>query len=312
VVGREMKKQVVIALLIGILIGFGVCYGCFQYLAFKERPIPSDVQTHARESAYSYLVNSYNSALGLCYVHPEVKNVYWVTHDNVLASYVLQNWNREIADNITETVRRIARDYNLTTSQVGIPLDARAEILLGHNIEHFFNKTENVTLNASYYGSILMTERATNEILKDFEDYADLLCYASLVEWRNENYTGADYYYEEAKAMWDGNGFADKAFDTNKFYAMYKLGLFYFVNKMLGKGSSEFEKDLIQRVWLCQDIDGGFKTDYYGDGSFPSCYTNTETTSIVLLADFPSSQEQEIYWKTMFHVKHLILFRVTK
>jgi hypothetical protein len=293
VVGREMKKQVVIALLIGILIGFGVCYGCFQYLAFKERPIPSDVQTHARESAYSYLVNSYNSALGLCYVHPEVKNVYWVTHDNVLASYVLQNWNREIADNITETVRRIARDYNLTTSQVGIPLDARAEILLGHNIEHFFNKTENVTLNASYYGSILMTEQATNEILTDFEDYMDLLCYASFVEWRNENYTGADHYCEEAKKMWDGNGFADEAFHTHNYYATYKLGLFYFINKMLGKSSFEFEKELIQQVWQCQDCNGGFKTDYYGDGSFPPCYTNTETASIILLADIPLTSEVE-------------------
>lgn len=249
------------------------------------------VQTHAKEFAYAYLVSSYNPALGLCYEHPELKNTYWVMHDNVLASYVLQNWNREIADNITETVKKIAEDYNLTRSQIGFPLDCRAEILLGYDVNVFFNNTELLTLNSSYYGSVLKTEGATNEILKDFENYADLLCYASLVEWRNENYSGADYYYEKAEAMWDGYGFADDAFDTNKFYATYKLGLFYFVNRMLGKSSFEFEKDLIQRVWLCQDINGGFKTDYYGDGSFPSCYTNTETTSIILLAGFPFSQE---------------------
>ena len=288
VIVKGMKRYTAILLFVGILIGFGICQSYFLWT--EQSKSWHLAQAHAKELAYSYLVDSYNSTLGLCYEYPN-SDVYWVSHDNVLASYVLQNWNRKIADNITETVRRIARDYNLTTSQVGIPLDTRAEILSGYNIEHFFNKTENVTLNASYYGSILMTERATNEILKDFENYTDLLCYASLVEWRNENYTGADHYYEEAKAMWDGYGFADNAFDTNKFYATYKLGLFYFVNKMLGKSSFEFEKDLIQRVWLCQDINGGFKTDYYGDGSFPSCYTNTETTSIILLADFPFSQE---------------------
>jgi len=284
-----MNRHVIVALLIGILIGSGTC--CSYFLLTEQSKSWPYVQTHAKELAYSYLVNSYNSTLGLCYVHPEEKNVYWVTHDNVLASYVLQNWNRKIADNITETVRRIARDYNLTISQVGIPLDTRAEILLGYNTEHFFNETENETLNDSYYGSILMTERATNEILKDFENYMDLLCYASLVEWRNENYTGADYYYEEAKKMWDGNGFADEAFHTHNYYATYKLGLFYFINKMLGKGSFEFEKELIQQVWQCQDNNGGFKTDYCGDGSFPPCYTNTETTSIILLADIPLTSE---------------------
>jgi hypothetical protein len=282
---EEMKKYTLIALLIGILIGSGTF--CGYFLLTEQSKSWHHVQTHAKELAYSYLVNSYNSTLGLCYVHPEAKNVYWVTHDNVLASYVLQNWNRKIADNITETVKRIARDYNLTTSQVGIPLDTRAEILLGYNTALFFNKTENITLNASYYGSILMTERTTNDILKDFEDYADLLCYASLVEWRNKNYTGAYYYYEEAKAMWDGNGFKDKAFYEHNYYATYKLGLFYFINKMLGKGSFEFEKELIQQVWQCQDNNGGFKTDYHGDGSFPLCHTNTETTSIILLANIP-------------------------
>lgn len=240
-----------------------------------------------RESAYSYLVNSYNSTLGLCYENPQAKNVYWVSNDNVLASYVLQQWNREIADNITETVKRIAKEYDLLTSQTGIPLNCRAEILLGYNVDHFFNVTELVTLNPSYHGAVLKTERATNGILPDFDEYADLLCYASLVEWRKGNNSEADYYYEKVKAMWDGNGFKDKAFDGS--YATYKLGLFYFVNKMLGKGSFAFEKELIQRVWQCQDSNGGFKTNYYGNGSFPICYTNTETTSIILLSGIPET-----------------------
>ena len=279
---EEMKKHVIIAFLIGILIGFAIGCGYFTVRGQQE---------HSKELAYSYLVDSYNSTLGLCYENPENKSVYWVANDNVLASYALQQWNREIADNITETIKRIANEYHLPTSQTGIPLNCRAEILLGYSVDHFFNMTELVTINSSYYGSTLKTEKANNSILPDFEQYADLLCYASLVEWRKQNYSGADYYYEKVKAMWDGNGFKDKAFNGS--YATYKLGLFYFLNKMTRNGSFVFESQLIERVWQCQDSNGGFKTDYYGNGSFPDCQTNTETTSIILLSGIPYSLEYE-------------------
>ena len=139
--------------------------------------------------------------------------------------------------------------------------------------------------------AVLKTERATNEILTDFYEYADLLCYASLIEWRKGNYSGADYYYEKVKAMWDvdGNEFKDKAYNSTVGYATYKLGLFYFLNKMLGKGSFKFEKELVRQVWQCQGSNGGFKTSYYGNGSFPICQTNTETPSIILLSGIPET-----------------------
>ncbi|MDH7478220.1 MAG: glycoside hydrolase family 99-like domain-containing protein [Candidatus Bathyarchaeota archaeon] len=280
-----MKKYILIALLIVVMTGFVTCY-VIELSKSGDNALP-----HVKESAYSYLVNSYNSTLGLCYENPENKSIYWVANDNVLVSYALRQWNRTIADNITETIKRIARDYNLTTSLVGIPLNCRAEILLGYNVDFFFNETKLEILDPNYYGSNLTTEKATNNIITDFENYTDLLCYASLVEWRNKEYSQAYYYYGKAKEMWDGNGFKDKAFNGS--YAAYKLGLFYFVNKMIRIGSFVFEKQLIERVWLCQDSNGGFKTDYYGNGSFPFCQTNTETTSIILLSGVPQSLEYE-------------------
>jgi len=275
--------------MIGILIGFGIGYGCFLWIEQSESW--HNVRLHAKESAYSYLVNSYNSTLGLCYEYLG-SNTYWVSNDNVLASYALQQWNRTIADNITQTVKKIANKYGLLTSQTGIPLNCRAEILLGYNVNYFFNATVPVTLNSSYYGSFLKTEIATNEILTGFENYSDLLCYASLVEWRRGNYSGADYYYEKVKAMWDGKGFNDNASKEAGYYAIYKLGLFYLLSRTLNK-DFDFKKELIKRVWLCQTSNGGFKTDYYGNGAFPPCQTNTETTSIILLADVPSFFEYD-------------------
>jgi hypothetical protein len=54
----------------------------------------------------------------------------------------------------------------------------------------------------------------------------------------------------------------------------------------------DFKKELVDTVWACQLLNGGFKTDYYDIGSFPnSSKTNTETTSIILLADIPTRLE---------------------
>jgi hypothetical protein len=272
----------IVPFLIGILLGAIVCYVYFLWIA---RPKFYLNQTLGREKAYNYLISSYNSTLGLCYEHPS-SNKYWVTHDNVLASYALQNWNRTIADNITATINRIAKEYNLTTSSIGIPLDTKAEVLLGYTVD-FLSEFELQELNRSYYGSLLWTEKATG-VPSNFIGYADLLCYASLNEWRRQNYSGANSYYEQVKAMWDGKGFKDSVALSVNYYATYKLGLFYLVSKVLNR-HFEFKKDLIERIWQCRSSNGGFETDHYSDGGFPAgCQTNTETTSIILLADVPS------------------------
>jgi hypothetical protein len=275
--------MLVVCLLIGILLG---ATGCYAYFILRGNPKSILSPTFGRKEAYNYLMSSYNSTLGLCFEYPG-SNVYWVSNDNVLASYALQNWNRTIADNITETIERLVKDYNLSASPTGISINTRAEILLGYYAEFLINQTELLALNSSYYGSVLKTEVAINNILLDFENYSDLLCYASLTEWRKGNDSGAVHYYEEVKAMWDGNGFNDKVFKLTGYYATYKLGLFYLTSRTLGKNFG-FEKDLIERFSRCQLVNGGFITDYYGNGSFPSgSTTNTETTSIMLLADIP-------------------------
>jgi hypothetical protein len=67
------------------------------------------------------------------------------------------------------------------------------------------------------------------------------------------------------------------------------------LSKTIGE-DFQFEEQLIRRIWECQDANGGFRTHYtvaeigtQSYLSFPedSC-TNTETTSIILLADVPS------------------------
>jgi hypothetical protein len=276
-----MNKFIVATFLLGILFGFAAgYYGCF----LTTRP------TDGGRRAYSYLENSYNSTLGLCYEHPGAKNVYWLSHDNVLASCVLQNHNREIANNISLTLGKLSVLYGLAKHPSGMLEDGRIDILMGQSNSVPPKMVSTFVLAEDYYGSQLKTEVSLDESFDDFENYTDLLVYASLVEWRKGNYSRSNDYFLEANRTWDGIGFRDKAFDESVrtrgqgSYETYKLGLFYLLAKTIGKEVS-FEQELVQRVWKCQDENGGFRTHYYENGFPEDSYTNTETTSIILLAN---------------------------
>lgn len=199
-------KLMISVFMIGLLIGVFAFY-CISFLTN---------QPSRREKALNYLVDSYNSTIGLCFESPG-SNVYWLSHDNILASYALQQLNATVANNITETVRRIGREYNLAVAETGLPVDCKLRALLGYNVNFFFNDTERVIINGSYYSSILKTETdQANPLI--FTNYTDTLCYASFVEWRRQNFSGANYYFEQARAKWDGIGFNDSAYDPTKGY----------------------------------------------------------------------------------------------
>jgi len=280
---RDRMKLAIVAFLVGVMIGALACYGYFQLGNQRE------TWAYGRERTYDYLMNSYNPTLGLCYEFND-SNTYWLCHDNVLVSLVLKQWNRTVADNITETIERLAREYNLSVTEEGLPLDCKMEALMGYPVDFSkVNDTNRPVLNASYFGSVLKTEETSKNSSLNFLGFGDMLCYASLVEWRRQNYSGADYYFENVTASWDGNGFRDDAYNATVGYETYKLGLYYFLSKTLGK-DFEFKNLLIETVWSCQVDGGGFKTNYFSKGHPNSnSMTNTETASIVLLANIPSS-----------------------
>lgn len=86
--------------------------------------------------------------------------------------------------------------------------------------------------------------------------------------------------------MWDGKGIADKPFSdpsssTYHEYQTYKLGLLLYTSNVLGI-PLDYESELLNRLAFQQAADGGFTTGYRID-LVPQGYTNTETTSIVLI-----------------------------
>ena len=86
---------------------------------------------------------------------------------------------------------------------------------------------------------------------------------------------------KEPSAMWDGQGFADRATKHSGLYATYKLALYLIAADRLNT-SPPHASDVIARLLAMQSPEGGWITDYK-DGT-PVGLANVETTCLSLLA----------------------------
>ena len=200
---------------------------------------------------------------------------YWLVSDNLLAMHALEKYCPDIANQIKSKVIELAEEYNLPTDDEGLPISYCHEALFGEIIPLPFRTSTNYLLEGH-----IITEARDGETMSDWEQYADLLCYATLSKHNEGKKEEALMYFEIAKGMWDGKGLADGAFSTH--YETYKLGLLLYTSKVL-ECPLEFEEELLNRLWLQQAENGGFITGYLPNGA-PIGNTNSETTAIVLIS----------------------------
>jgi len=226
----------------------------------------------------------YYAPLQLCRESPNVApNTYWLCSDNLLAYKALEKWDPAISTAIKNKLKEHATTYNLPKDANGLPISYKHEAVIGDIIPLPFNSTYIYTLYSN--GHQLKTEIANSSArAKNWENYTDLLLYASLSKNNQGNESGAIHYFDKAKALWNGLGLNDTSFQTSGKYETYKLALLLYVSKVLSKPLS-FERQLSDKIWACQvENTGGVRTDYFPNGTALGD-TNTETNSLILLAE---------------------------
>lgn len=241
------------------------------------------------ERAALYLATKgsvYNPTLRLCVESPKTfKSRYWTTSDNLWAYKALQPYYPNVSNAIRDKLRELVIIHGLPHDSEGLPISYKHEVVLGvwQYVQIPFNLSNEITLHHNGYNISADIQNGTSR-WPDFEEYADALCYASLTRYHQNKPDEADYYFDKAKAMWDGMGLADKAYNGTGVYETYKLGLLLYTSKTIGRPLG-FEEELSQRIWRQQDpYTGGIRVNYYPDGT-PIDDTNTETTAIVIIAD---------------------------
>jgi hypothetical protein len=133
-----------------------------------------------------------------------------------------------------------------------------------------------------------------------YTQYVDLELYFAINQLHYGNYVDAVNAFEHANSFWNGQGFADQAYQSSpNGYTSYKLALDLITFKLLmnnwkTEGSIASYNSTINQVEkvmsLLQGEDGGVLTNYLGfqNGTLyisSGTYENGETTSLFALAD---------------------------
>jgi hypothetical protein len=226
---------------------------------------PEDAAAKGRR----FLGGLLDPALGLL---PEYRGakVYWLYHDNYLAAKALARTDPDLARKIGATIR-----------SHGTEESDKIEILFGEAKKPLPFRHYRLTEVKRVGDKVLKTEVAGEEVIRGWEQYADLLFLAALALAQTDA-KQARQHFEEGMRLWDGVGFKDRVTKRTGRYAVYKVALALLAATKLKLRPDE-QPALIERLLREQGEDGGWVTDYDERGR-PLGRANVETTSLAILA----------------------------
>lgn len=300
---NTMRKSLLVAFLIAIMISGLILVSTVNFGTVHASPITIN--------ADEYLVSVYNATLKLL---PETadNNVYWITSDNLLAYFALQNYNFDISNSIKNTIMAYASTYELPKDSNGLPIDYKHEVVIGDILTQQFGASNTYTLlNGSGY--IVKAEVDNGSAMLDWQNYSDLVAYKGLSYYNQRDIQGATNEYNLMMQMWDGHGFKDHAYNTtNGLYDTYKIALALLLAKDCQIQPDEEMYNIISSM---QDSNGGIHTQYTFDNSLTVVGSvNTETTALVAIAnttipEFPSLAIVMVFMVTIIIVSIIIVIR---
>lgn len=223
---------------------------------------------HGRPSACTYLASNYNPSVGLIAETPSHAR-YFLYSDNFLAALALQNDcnNPSLAESINKTLS----EYNASKYP---------NQFMAFNCKQYFQGSEDVNVNDSVWSTI--NNQPGAPLNASYADIAFLQVYYSAKCLNNTS--GAIILFNAAASMYDGTGFNDTAFrqgSSQGIYQTYKLALYIYVAKLLDQ---PFPPSVLANLMKMQAPNGGYYTGYAANFSNEGTSTNTETTSLAVLA----------------------------
>jgi hypothetical protein len=216
----------------------------------------------------TFLADLFDSSMELL---PEFRGskTFWLFHDNYLAAHLLEGTKPELSRRIRGTLHRF-----------GVTNSGKIEIVFDESPQALPFRTYQLTNVSSVAGKVIKTEIVTTNLLKGWQEYADLLLFASVAE-RNTAPQSARLNFDRAAAMWDGTGFRDRVVVQAGQYATYKLALYLIAADRL-RLTPPHRREVTERLLGLQAGEGGWRTDY--NAAAPLGLANVETTCLALLA----------------------------
>jgi hypothetical protein len=232
--------------------------------------------------ATDYLVANYNPSIGMIPETPK-GNTYFVYSDNFLAAFVLGRSGNS-------TLRIIAANITATDNKyLAMVPDPKNQYQVISSSNGSFFASNNYVL-ARVGSSVIETTLNNGTSTLSPSGYADIAFLEALYWHQVHGGYVLDEFTQGAK-LFDRLGFKDQAF--NGTYQTYKLALYDYVGKIVGVA---LPRGLEANLTRLQAPDGGFYTRYVPDFSTNGTTTNTETSSLAILAlSTPAPQQYSPY-----------------
>jgi|GEM_PF-1709624 len=248
------------------------------------------------DSAVKYLVNHYNSDVGLIYEsedegshwiklieNPEYywsyQETFWIYSDNLFAAYALKPYSPIVSDKIRESIK-----------YYGVPPSNKFEAVIGQQVGPD-RAARNIIINQTDKYAILI--RIHNGSFADPRfKYADALLYEALTLHYQNKTVKARQLVNEVYQMWNGSilvdyGVTEKILTegtapTDIGYGHnFKLALLLYTSKVTRTNLPDYDL-LEEKLWSSQNVNGGIISLTLGDGT-PIGSANCETTALTLL-----------------------------
>jgi len=243
-------------------------------------PTQATIQSQAVAPAISYLVANYNHTIGLIHESPDsgsLSGIYWLYSDNYLAQQALQSVS---ANNVSIAAMVSSINQMMLRYLHGQPNPCNQYMILTTGLFPF-DSAKDYTFGRVDGAVIKSTVNNQTGTLSPLS-YADVAFLQAIAYYRNGESQNALTVYRYGLTKWDGLGFKDSAYSGT--YATYKLALYILASKTLGQAVNNSMITELFNLQLHTGIDkGGFATSYTGNGK-PVSGTNTETTSLAILA----------------------------
>lgn len=242
-----------------------------------------NTEAHIRQ-AVAYLEGARDGSTGLLYESSngmrtiegtswQLRQTYWTQTDNFLAALALKPYNRVLSQSIRDTIAR----YQIPSSS-----KPNAITVLDGTIIPEGAKAARTIVEVIGDDHVLLTEVQDGVDILDWTQYGNLLALQSLNQWLQGNERESQRLYQMLIGKWDGQGINDKATRVDNQYAVYKIALALLLSKIYE--DDHLETKAMERVmWLAQAESGGIHTDIDAHTFAVGGFTNTETTSLVLL-----------------------------
>jgi len=232
--------------------------------------------------AADYLIQNIDPDTGLIPETPG-SSTYWLYSDNYLAALALQRYGQS---NATIASSAVVVSGSLTADLLLGKMDNAENqyLVLNTSAPCQFHSAQSYTVETPDGVPVKAVLNNGTRLLSESQ-YADIAFLNAICLYRQGDHAGALAAYDVGRSMFDGQGLNDSIFSqpgpNQGRYQTFKLALYIYASGLL---KQSFPQSALSILISMQDSGGGFYTGYDAGLSHEGTLTNTETTSLAILA----------------------------